>query len=222
METNRARFELGRGGALIEQQDFGEVVAYALPSLFVGAGDRSWSTDRDGGRHGEFGYGRVQSIADNVVAAAASCSNARRKKSARSATWTVDQCCCPVPSMIKLPWSSRGEPSSSPGIPPPLAVRDAGDDHDPAPVVDRKHSAFDRFLPCHQRRRPERRLLGDGGVGTVDPQTADSMKGLPVPAYASIVRRQLRSLVGAGGVTRTGCVDRSVRITQDATTAARS
>ena len=41
------------------------------------------------------------------------------KKSATSATWTVDQCCCPVPSMIRLPASSRGEPRMMPGIPPP-------------------------------------------------------------------------------------------------------
>lgn len=32
------------------------------------AGDRSWSSGRDGGRLREFGDGRVQSIADNVIA----------------------------------------------------------------------------------------------------------------------------------------------------------
>ena len=40
-----------------------------------------------------------------------------REESARSATCTVDQCCRPVPSMIRLPSSSRGDPSRSPGIP---------------------------------------------------------------------------------------------------------
>jgi hypothetical protein len=34
---------LGRVGALIEQQDLGEIVAQARPSLIIGTGDRSWS-----------------------------------------------------------------------------------------------------------------------------------------------------------------------------------
>jgi len=49
---------------------------------------------------------------------AALSSRTRRKACARSAACTVDQCCWPVPSMIRLPASSRGEPRSSPGIPP--------------------------------------------------------------------------------------------------------
>ena len=60
---------LGRVGALIEQEDLGEVVAQARPGLIVGAGDRSRSAGRDGGRLGQLGNGRVQSIADDVVAA---------------------------------------------------------------------------------------------------------------------------------------------------------
>jgi hypothetical protein len=32
---------LGRVGALIEQEDFGEIVAQACPSLILGTGDRS-------------------------------------------------------------------------------------------------------------------------------------------------------------------------------------
>src|SRR6185312_16734089 len=48
-----------------------------------------------------------------------SSSRTRRKTSARSAACTVDQCCWPVPSMIRWPASSRGEPRSSPGIAPP-------------------------------------------------------------------------------------------------------
>ena len=59
----------GRVGALIEQQDFGEVVAQARPSLLVGTRDRSRSAGRDGGRLGQLGNGRVQSVADDVVAA---------------------------------------------------------------------------------------------------------------------------------------------------------
>jgi hypothetical protein len=36
---------LGGIGALVEQKDFGEVVAQACPSLVIGAGDCSRSTD---------------------------------------------------------------------------------------------------------------------------------------------------------------------------------
>ena len=60
---------LGRVGALVEQEDLGEVVAEACPGLIVGAGDRSGSAGRDRGRLGELGDGRVHSIADDVVAA---------------------------------------------------------------------------------------------------------------------------------------------------------
>src|SRR4051812_2774940 len=49
--------------ALIEQEDFGEVVAQARPSLVVGAGDGAWSADRDGGGLGQFGNRRVESVA---------------------------------------------------------------------------------------------------------------------------------------------------------------
>jgi tRNA (guanine6-N2)-methyltransferase len=40
----------GRVGALIEQEDLGEVVAQAGPGLFLGAGNRSRGADRDSGR----------------------------------------------------------------------------------------------------------------------------------------------------------------------------
>jgi hypothetical protein len=41
---------LGRGSALIEQQDFGERVAWARPSLIIRTGHRSRSADGDRGR----------------------------------------------------------------------------------------------------------------------------------------------------------------------------
>src|SRR5487761_197451 len=41
---------LGRVGGLVEQQDFGEVVAEARPGLFVGSRDRSRGADGDSGR----------------------------------------------------------------------------------------------------------------------------------------------------------------------------
>ena len=55
-------------GALIEQQDLGEIVAQACPSLLIGAGDGSRSADCHGGRLGDLGHGRVQSIGDDVAA----------------------------------------------------------------------------------------------------------------------------------------------------------
>jgi hypothetical protein len=60
---------LGCVGALIEQQDFGEVFAQACPGLVVGTGDRSWSAGCDGGRLGYLGDGRVQSVTDYEVPA---------------------------------------------------------------------------------------------------------------------------------------------------------
>src|SRR6478672_6265257 len=59
---------LGGRGVLIEQQDFGEVVAQACASLLIGAGDGSWSTDCNGGRLSELGHSRVQSIGDDIAA----------------------------------------------------------------------------------------------------------------------------------------------------------
>src|SRR4051794_6088129 len=55
----------GGAGALIEQEDFGEVVAQACPRLVVGAGDRSWGAGGDRGRLGQLAGGRVRSIADH-------------------------------------------------------------------------------------------------------------------------------------------------------------
>lgn len=50
----RTPAELGSGlgsvDALIEQEDFGEIVAQACPSLILGTGDRSGSVGCDGGR----------------------------------------------------------------------------------------------------------------------------------------------------------------------------
>ena len=60
---------LGRVGALVEQEDFGEIVAEACPGLIVGAGDRPGRAGRDRRRLGELGNRRVLSIADHEVAA---------------------------------------------------------------------------------------------------------------------------------------------------------
>ena len=78
---------------------------------------------------------------------------------------------------------------------------------DVAHVLRAKHLAFDQFLPRHHRRRMERRLLGDGGVGAVDPRTADLEVRL-AGAGVRIDRRvdHCRVEVGASGITGTGCV----------------
>src|SRR5690348_18323454 len=55
--------------ALIEQQDLREVVAQACASLVIGTGDGSRCADRHGGRLGDLGHARVQSIGDDVAAA---------------------------------------------------------------------------------------------------------------------------------------------------------
>jgi len=60
---------LGRIGALVEQEDFGEIVAEACPGLIVGARDRPGSAGRYRRRLRELGNGRVLSITDDVVAA---------------------------------------------------------------------------------------------------------------------------------------------------------
>ena len=52
----------GRVGALVEEEDFGEVIAEACPGLRVGAGDRARGAVRDGRRLGEFGDGGVLSV----------------------------------------------------------------------------------------------------------------------------------------------------------------
>jgi hypothetical protein len=57
---------LRRGGALIVQQDLGEVVAEARPRFGVRAGYRAWRADRDGGRLGQLGDGGVLSVADDL------------------------------------------------------------------------------------------------------------------------------------------------------------
>src|SRR5258708_22381411 len=51
-----AEFGPGPGGvgALVEQQDFGEVVAEAGPGLLIGPGGCSWGAGGDRGRLGEF------------------------------------------------------------------------------------------------------------------------------------------------------------------------
>src|ERR1700736_5989186 len=65
--------ELGAGsggaGPLVEQQDFGEIVTHACPSLLLGAGDRASGAGCDGGGFGYFGSGRNRSIADHEVTA---------------------------------------------------------------------------------------------------------------------------------------------------------
>ncbi len=59
---------LGCAGALVEQQDFSEVVTQARPRLLIRARDRSWRAGRGSGRFGEFREGRVHSVADDVAA----------------------------------------------------------------------------------------------------------------------------------------------------------
>jgi hypothetical protein len=59
-----------------------------------------------------------------------------------------------------------------------VAVRHAGDDHDAAHVFGGEHSAFDLFSPRHQRRRVERRVLGDEGIVPVDPGATGVQVGL--------------------------------------------
>src|SRR6202012_5879372 len=56
-------------GALVEEQDFGEVVAQAGAGLVLGARARSWGAGRRGGRGGQLGDGLVRVVADDVVAA---------------------------------------------------------------------------------------------------------------------------------------------------------
>src|ERR1700757_5061239 len=60
---------LGRVGALVEQQDVGEIAAEACPGFVVGTGDRSWRPDRGSGGLREFGDRLVRPVADDVVAA---------------------------------------------------------------------------------------------------------------------------------------------------------
>jgi hypothetical protein len=50
---------LGGAHALIEKEDVGEIVAHACADLGVRARDRTWSTDRNGGRLGELSNCRV-------------------------------------------------------------------------------------------------------------------------------------------------------------------
>jgi hypothetical protein len=83
------------------------VVAYALPSFLVGAGDGSWSANGDGDGFGEFGDGRVQSVADEVIAAPCRVlirgGRSRRGRRRGLSTSVVAR----WPSMIRLPWSAQ-------------------------------------------------------------------------------------------------------------------
>lgn len=70
--VGRRPAEFGPGlscaGALIEQQDFSELVTQAPPGLLFGTGDRSGCARGDRGRLGQFSQGRVHSVADDVAA----------------------------------------------------------------------------------------------------------------------------------------------------------
>src|SRR5689334_10828961 len=62
------RSGFGRDRALVEQEDPCEVVAEAGSGLLVRAGDGSRCADRVSGGLGQLGDGRVDSVADDVVA----------------------------------------------------------------------------------------------------------------------------------------------------------
>ena len=50
---------LGGVGALIEEEDLGEIVAQACSGLIVGPGDRPWGANGNRGRLGQLGDGRI-------------------------------------------------------------------------------------------------------------------------------------------------------------------
>src|SRR5690242_4979964 len=56
-------------GALIEQEDPGEVIAEARLGLLFGARYRTWNAAGDGRRPGQLGNGVAQPVADDVVTA---------------------------------------------------------------------------------------------------------------------------------------------------------
>jgi|tagenome__1003787_1003787.scaffolds.fasta_scaffold20585489_2 hypothetical protein len=58
----------GGGCGLIEQEDFGEVVAQACPGLVIGARHGPGGAGSESGRLGQLGDCRIQSVADDVAA----------------------------------------------------------------------------------------------------------------------------------------------------------
>src|SRR6266566_7898237 len=206
----------GRVGALIEQQDLGEVVAQPGPGFIIGTRDRARGADGDRGRLRQLGDGGVHSIADDVAAAGRlvfqdAPEEIRQvrdvyRRPVLLARAEHDQVAGFVP----------GRAEKQPGNPAPaVAVGDAGDDHGSAHVRRAEHPAFDRLLPRHQRGRVEGRRLGDRSVGPVDPQAADLEVGLAGAAERVDHRVDHGGVqVRAGGVAGTGRVDGTVRIAE--------
>jgi len=177
---------LGGDGPLIEEQDFGEGVTQTCSGLIVGSGHCPGRDRRDCGRLRQFGNGRARSVADDESAVRGvvfqdareeigEVGNVHRRPVLLSRA-EHDQV-----SVVVARRTEEDPGSSSSAVP----IGGTGHDDDSAHLFLAEHAAFDRFLPCHKRRRIERGLLADSKIVPVDPQTADVDVGLPVPAKAS-------------------------------------
>ena len=144
----------GRVGALIEQQDFGEVVAQARPSLLVGTGNRSRSAGGDGGRLGELGNGRVESVADDVVATSRVVLQGAPEEIGQVRDVDRRPMLLPAAEHDQVAGVVPGGAEQQPGNPSAaVAVGDAGHDHDSAQARRIEQPLLDRFLPGDHRRR---------------------------------------------------------------------
>src|SRR6266702_1548233 len=138
----------GRVGALVEQQDLGEVVAQAGSGLVIGPGDRSWRAGGDRGRLGQFGHGRVHSVADDVAAAGRVIFQDAPEDIRQVGDVHGRPALLPGAEHDQVAGVVPGRTEKQPGNPSPaVTVGDAGDDHDGAHAGRAEHPAFDRLLP---------------------------------------------------------------------------
>ena len=209
---------VGCVGALIEQEHLREVIAQARTGLVVGTWYRAWSADRDSGGLGDLGDRRIRSVADDVEAAGRVVFQNPPEEVTQVRDVNRRPVLLPRAEHDQVAGFVSGRTEQEPGnASAAVAVRDAGHDHDSAHAVRVEDPTLDRLLPRDQRRCVHRGLLGDGGVGTVDPLAADVEVGL-AGAAEGLDRRidHCGVQVRAGLVAGAGRVDGPVHFAQQA------
>src|SRR4029077_7827354 len=167
-------FGLGRERRLIYQQHFREVIAQAHSRLLVRPRHRPGSACGIGGRLGELGDGRVEPIAYYVAATRRIVLEDQAEEVREIGDVNRGPALAPAAQHDQVAGVvARGSEQDSRHRPSPVSVCDPRDDDDSTHVRRPEHAALDRLLPRHERGRIDRGVLGDRGVGSVDPRAAD-------------------------------------------------